>query len=114
VRALQSTADLNPIVHTAARMQETVRQQLRGQVRRITLGFVAIMLIGFAAVLFSSGTNAGVIESPLWVLVSVIAVIYVYRMRCRCPRCRKGIAGIYGKVPPRCPWCGLDFEAPFP
>jgi hypothetical protein len=111
---LAAADDAHPIVHTAARMQETVRQQLRAQVRRITLGFVAIMLIGFAAALFSSGRNASVIESPLWLLVSIIAVVYVYRMRCRCPRCGKSVAGIYGKVPARCPWCGLDFEAPFP
>jgi hypothetical protein len=111
---LAAADDYPLIVHTAARMQETVRQRLRGQVRRITLGFVAIMLIGFAAALFSAGTGASVIESPLWVLVSIIAVIYVYRMRCPCPRCGKSVAGIYGKVPPRCPWCGLDFEAPYP
>ncbi|HTC16433.1 MAG TPA: hypothetical protein VK695_11590 [Steroidobacteraceae bacterium] len=95
-------------------MQETVREQLRRQVRWLTLGFVAIMLIGFLAVVMTSVNGESVFQSPLWILVTVIAVAYVYSVRCKCPRCGKSVAGIYGRVPAACPYCRLDFNAPWP
>jgi hypothetical protein len=84
------------------------------QVRWLTLGFVAIMLIGFLAVVMTSVNGESVFQSPLWILVTVIAVAYVYSVRCKCPRCGKSVAGIYGRVPAACPYCRLDFNAPWP
>jgi hypothetical protein len=95
-------------------MTETVRQQLGRRLRWITAGFVALMLIGFGVVLLLPGGDPNVFDNPLWVIVIIGALGYIYTMRCRCPRCGRFVAGIYGRIPPRCPWCGLPFDVPWP
>jgi hypothetical protein len=72
------------------------------------------MLIGFGALLLVPGEDSSVFDNPLWILVIIGALWYIYAVRCRCPRCGKSIGGIYARVPPACPWCGLSFDAPWP
>lgn len=93
---------------------ESVRQQLQRRVRRVTAGFVALTSVGFAVLLMLQQGESEVFDSPAWLIVVGAAIGYFYTMRCNCPRCHKTVAGVYGKIPPVCPWCGLPFDRPYP
>lgn len=93
---------------------ETVREQLQRRVRRVTLGFVGLMTAGFGVVLMLQQGESEFFDSPVWLIVVAVAIWYLYAVRCNCPRCRRIVAGVYGKVPVRCPWCGLPFDRPYP
>jgi hypothetical protein len=94
-------------------MTDTVQEQLRRQVRWITAGFVALMLLGFGLLLLLPGNDANLFDSPLGLVIIIGGLSYAYAVRCRCPRCGKRVTGIYGRVPASCPWCGLRFDAPW-
>jgi len=93
---------------------ESVRQQLQRRVRRVTVGFVVLMSTGFGALLILQKGESELFDSPAWLIVLGAAIGYIYTMRCDCPRCRRTVAGVYGKIPPACPWCGLPFDRPYP
>jgi putative copper export protein len=93
---------------------ESVRQQLQRRARRVTVGFVILMTAGFGALLLFQQGESELFDNPAWLIVLAAAIGYVYTMRCDCPRCRGTVAGVYGKVPPACPWCALPFDRPYP
>jgi len=68
------------------------------------------MSAGFGTVLMLQRGESDVFDSPVWLIVVAAAIGYLYAVRCNCPRCRRTVAGVYGKIPPSCPWCGLAFE----
>jgi hypothetical protein len=94
--------------------RESVRQVLQRRVRRVTVGFVALMIAGYGAVLMLQKGETDVLDSPAWLVVVAAAIAYLYAVRCSCPRCRKTVAGVYGRIPARCPWCGLPFDRSYP
>lgn len=93
---------------------QSVRQVLQRRLRRVTVGFVALMIAGYGAVLMLQRGDADVLDSPVWLIVVAAAIAYLYAVRCNCPRCHKTVAGVYGRIPARCPWCGLPFDRSYP